>query len=197
MPGSRGEIPEDFSTEPGRSEANTNAGALSARVAPEDGTVASSVASAGQRTRTENVDLSMRREQASEPVRKAIQVHDSYLIAETGDGMVVIDQHALHERILYEELRNRVVRGNIESQRLLVPEPVDLPAAEAALVIEQSELLAQLGLEIESFGGDTVLAAKRSGDARAGKSRKTWCATWPNTCEHNLCRRAATGCLPS
>ena len=61
-------------------------------------------------------------------------MHDSYLIAETGDGMVVIDQHALHERILYEELRNRVARGNIESQRLLVPEPVDLPAAEAALV---------------------------------------------------------------
>ena len=48
-------------------------------------------------------------------------------------------------------------RGNIESQRLLVPEPVDLPAAEAALLIEQSELLGQLGLEVESFGGDTVL----------------------------------------
>ena len=90
-------------------------------------------------------------------VPKAIQVHDSYLIAETGDGMVVIDQHALHERILYEELRNRVGRGIIESQGLLIPEPVDLPAAEAALLIEQSELLGQLGLEIEWFGGDTVL----------------------------------------
>jgi DNA mismatch repair protein MutL len=88
---------------------------------------------------------------------KAIQVHDSYLIAETGDGMVVIDQHALHERILYEELRNRVDRGVIESQGLLIPEPVDLTAAEAALLIEQSELLGQLGLEIETFGGDTVL----------------------------------------
>ena len=88
---------------------------------------------------------------------KAIQVHDSYLIAETGDGMMVIDQHALHERILYEELRNRVARGNVESQRLLVPEPVDLPAAEAALLIEQAELLGQLGLEVEPFGGDTVL----------------------------------------
>ncbi|MFI5458104.1 MAG: DNA mismatch repair endonuclease MutL [Isosphaerales bacterium] len=92
-----------------------------------------------------------------EPLLKAIQVHDSYLIAETGDGMVVIDQHALHERILYEELRSRVARGNVESQRLLVPEPVDLTAAEAAALVEQSELLAQLGLEIEPFGGDTVL----------------------------------------
>jgi DNA mismatch repair protein MutL len=91
------------------------------------------------------------------PVPKAIQVHDSYLIAETGDGVMVIDQHALHERILYEELRSRVARGNVESQRLLVPEPVDLTASEVASVVEQTELLAQLGLEIEPFGGDTVL----------------------------------------
>jgi DNA mismatch repair protein MutL len=92
-----------------------------------------------------------------EPTLKAIQVHDSYLIAETGDGMMVIDQHALHERILYEELRGRVARGNVESQRLLVPEPVSLTASEAASLVEQSGLLARLGLEIEPFGGDTVL----------------------------------------
>ena len=90
-------------------------------------------------------------------LKKAIQVHDSYLIAETGDGMMVIDQHALHERILYEELRTRVAEGRVESQRLLVPEPVDLTAAEAAALVEHSELLAQLGLEVEPFGGDTVL----------------------------------------
>jgi DNA mismatch repair protein MutL len=88
---------------------------------------------------------------------KAIQVHDTYLIAETGDGMMVIDQHALHERILYEELRTRLAQGTVESQRLLVPEPVDLPSADAAAVLEQSELLARLGLEVEPFGGDTVL----------------------------------------
>lgn len=91
------------------------------------------------------------------PLLKAIQVHDSYLIAETGDGMMVIDQHALHERILYEELRLRVAQGRVESQRLLVPEPVDMTAAEAAALVEQSELLGQLGLEVEPFGGDTVL----------------------------------------
>ena len=88
---------------------------------------------------------------------RAIQVHDSYLIAETNEGMMVIDQHALHERILYEELRRRVEKGAIESQRLLVPEPVDLSAAEAALVLEQREVLAQLGFEVEPFSGDTVL----------------------------------------
>ena len=88
---------------------------------------------------------------------KAIQVHDSYLIVETSEGMMVVDQHALHERILYEELRTRIARGAVESQRLLEPEPVDLPPAEAALLIEQAELLQRLGVEVESFGGGTIL----------------------------------------
>jgi DNA mismatch repair protein MutL len=88
---------------------------------------------------------------------KAIQVHDSYLIAETEDGMMVIDQHALHERILYEELRQRVASGKAESQGLLVPEPVHLSADEAAAILEHRALLAELGLDVEPFGGDTVL----------------------------------------
>ena len=95
--------------------------------------------------------------EAVELPTRAIQVHDSYLIAETEDGMVVIDQHALHERILFEEFRGRVERGGVESQRLLVPEPVELGADEAAEVLERREVLAKLGLEVEPFGGDTVL----------------------------------------
>jgi DNA mismatch repair protein MutL len=90
---------------------------------------------------------------------KALQVHDSYLVAETPDGMVVIDQHALHERILYEELRLRIERGGIESQRLLVPESVDLEASEASAVLERREVLASLGLEVEDSGNGTVLVA--------------------------------------
>ncbi len=89
-------------------------------------------------------------------VTRAIQVHDSYLIAETDEGMIVIDQHALHERILYEEFKGRVERGGVESQRLLVPEPVDLTAADAEALLEQREVLARLGLEVEPFGGSTV-----------------------------------------
>ncbi|WP_337176378.1 DNA mismatch repair endonuclease MutL [Paludisphaera sp.] len=91
------------------------------------------------------------------PHAKAIQVHDSYLIAETSDGMMVIDQHALHERIIYEELRKRVAEGRVESQGLLVPEPVHMPADEAATLLEHADLLATLGLEVEGFGGDTIL----------------------------------------
>jgi DNA mismatch repair protein MutL len=87
----------------------------------------------------------------------AIQVHNRYLIAETAEGMVIIDQHALHERILYEQIRERVLGGALESQRLLVPEPIDLGPAESAAVLSASETLARLGVQVEPFGGGTVL----------------------------------------
>ena len=89
----------------------------------------------------------------------ALQMHNRYLVTECDDGMVVIDQHALHERILYEHLREKVLAGPLESQRLLVPEPVDLAPAEAAAVLQARDVLGQLGLAIEPFGGDTVLVS--------------------------------------
>ncbi|MBS0208398.1 MAG: DNA mismatch repair endonuclease MutL [Planctomycetes bacterium] len=90
------------------------------------------------------------------PVR-ALQMHNRYLIVESGEGMVVIDQHALHERILYEQLREKVLAGAVETQRLLVPEPIDLASNEAAVVLEARDALQQVGIEVEAFGGDTVL----------------------------------------
>jgi DNA mismatch repair protein MutL len=89
----------------------------------------------------------------------ALQLHNRYLVTENAEGMVVIDQHALHERILYEFLREKVLAGALESQALLVPEPVDLSPAEAAAVLEAKDLLAQLGVTVEPFGGDTVLVS--------------------------------------
>jgi DNA mismatch repair protein MutL len=91
------------------------------------------------------------------PVPPALQIHDRYLVAQSDDGLLVIDQHALHERILYERIKARILEGNLETQGLLVPEPVDLGPGEAAAVLAQSEVLARLGLRVESFGGDTVL----------------------------------------
>lgn len=88
---------------------------------------------------------------------RALQVHNRYLVAESDDGVMVIDQHALHERILYERLRERVEAGPIESQTLLVPEPVDLAPAETAAALEHREILARLGIKIEPFGGETLL----------------------------------------
>lgn len=93
------------------------------------------------------------------PQSRAIQIHDSYLIVETSGGMLVIDQHALHERILFEQLRQRIRDGELEVQRLLIPEPIDLPADQAANVLEAKVELLQLGLEVEDFGGGTVLLA--------------------------------------
>jgi DNA mismatch repair protein MutL len=90
------------------------------------------------------------------PVR-AVQLHDLYLVVEVPEGMLVIDQHALHERILFEQARQRLRDGPLAVQRLLVPEPVCLTARQAALVLEQREALAELGLEVEGFGGSTVL----------------------------------------
>ena len=89
--------------------------------------------------------------------RPAMQIQDSYLVLETSEGMLVIDQHALHERILFEQLRRRVRDGKLEVQRLLIPEPIDLPAEQAALVLEAAESLRELGLEVSEFGGNTIL----------------------------------------
>jgi DNA mismatch repair protein MutL len=95
---------------------------------------------------------------ASRPI-PALQVHNRYLVVESEEGIVVIDQHALHERILYEELRGRVLAGALESQALLVPEPVDLGPAEAAAALENRDVLAQLGIEVQPFGGETFLVS--------------------------------------
>ena len=89
----------------------------------------------------------------------ALQVHNRYLVVETDAGIEVIDQHALHERILYEQIREKVLSGSLESQKLLVPEPVDLTATEAAAALEHADVLAQLGVEIQPFGGETVLVS--------------------------------------
>lgn len=87
------------------------------------------------------------------------QVHNRYLVTQDDSGMVVIDQHALHERVLYERVRDKVLgeEGNLESQKLLVPEPVSLTPSERTAALEAKETLARIGLEIEEFGGDSIV----------------------------------------
>ena len=97
---------------------------------------------------------------------------------ETEEGMLVIDQHALHERILFEQLKHRLQSGSLETQRLLIPEPVELTAEQAARTLEHREALAELGLGVEDFGGGTVLLTslpRRAGPAFAA-SRS--CGRW-------------------
>ena len=94
------------------------------------------------------------------PSFRAMQIHDCYLVVETPEGITVIDQHALHERIMYEHLRERVLAGAVESQRLLVPQPVEVTAKEAALLLEQTESLNKVGLGVEDFGNGTLLVSR-------------------------------------
>jgi len=97
----------------------------------------------------------------------AVQMHDRYLVVESPDGIEVIDQHALHERVLYEQLRASVAAGSLEVQQLLVPETVDLSPAELELIGEHADALGRAGMRIEPFGGATI--AVRSKPVLAGK----------------------------
>jgi DNA mismatch repair protein MutL len=95
--------------------------------------------------------------EAGPPAVKAVQMHDLYLLVEVPEGILVIDQHALHERILFERFREQLTAGRVETQGLLIPETVSLPPAQAALVLAHREALAELGLGVEDFGSGTVL----------------------------------------
>ena len=89
---------------------------------------------------------------------RALQVLDCYLVVEVPpDEVLFIDQHALHERLLFEQLQDRLRAGRLEKQHLLIPETVDVPARQAVLVLAQREQLAELGLEVEGFGGGTLM----------------------------------------
>jgi len=90
------------------------------------------------------------------PARRAIQVHDSYIVAATDDGLAIIDQHALHERVLYNEFHRRLTDGPLTGQRLLIPATFAATDAETDALTCHQDLLARLGIETAPFGPDTV-----------------------------------------
>lgn len=86
------------------------------------------------------------------------QILDTYVLAQAPDGsLVIVDQHAAHERLTEEKLRHQFQAGHIITQPLLVPQVVDLPAMDATQLLQQADTLAQLGLEIEAFGPGAIL----------------------------------------
>ena len=93
------------------------------------------------------------------PLGRAVaQILDTYIIAEAADGaLVLVDQHAAHERLTHEALSAQLRDGGVRTQPLLVPAVVDMPPADAARLLGAAEALARLGLEIESFGAGAVL----------------------------------------
>lgn len=85
------------------------------------------------------------------------QLHGTYIVAQTRDGLVVVDQHAAHERLVYERMKAQMAKGAVARQALLTPEVVELDPAEAERVATRAEELAELGLIVEAFGAGAVL----------------------------------------
>ena len=85
------------------------------------------------------------------------QVHETYVVAQTRDGIVIVDQHAAHERLVYERMKAEAAEGGVVRQALLLPEVVELDPAEAERVAAKTHELAELGLVIEAFGPGAVL----------------------------------------
>lgn len=85
------------------------------------------------------------------------QLLGCYLVCSSSRGMALIDQHAAHERIAYEKMRHQLERGEIERQNLLVPQILELPVGEAALLEQRLGILEHLGFTIEEFGPNTIV----------------------------------------
>lgn len=84
------------------------------------------------------------------------QVHENYIIAQTETGMVIVDQHAAHERLVYERLKAQMAEKGVAAQALLIPEIVELSDSDAVRLLEVADDLSTLGLSIEPFGGGAV-----------------------------------------
>jgi len=84
------------------------------------------------------------------------QIHENYIVAQTRDGLVIVDQHAAHERIVYERLKDALDQTGVGRQILLIPEIVELDEADAARLLARAEELARFGLVVESFGPGAV-----------------------------------------
>ncbi len=85
------------------------------------------------------------------------QVHETYIVAQTRDGVVIVDQHAAHERLVYERMKHEMDEGGVARQALLLPEIVELDPVEAYRVVSKADELAALGLMLEAFGPGAVL----------------------------------------
>ncbi|EPX83370.1 DNA mismatch repair protein MutL [Salipiger mucosus DSM 16094] len=84
------------------------------------------------------------------------QVHENYIVAQTADGMVIVDQHAAHERLVYEKLKRQMAENGVAAQALLIPEIVELSADDVSRLMEISDDLSRMGLTIEPFGGGAL-----------------------------------------
>ncbi len=80
------------------------------------------------------------------------QLHLTYIVSQTKDAMIIVDQHAAHERLVYEKMKQQLLTGKIASQGLLIPEIIEMPDEDCARICQRAEELAEFGLVIENFG---------------------------------------------
>lgn len=85
------------------------------------------------------------------------QIHETYIVAQTSDGLVIVDQHAAHERLVYEKMKAALASGEVARQGLLIPEIVELDADEAERIAARAEEFAELGLVLERFGDGAIV----------------------------------------
>ncbi|GGL81240.1 DNA mismatch repair endonuclease MutL [Wenxinia marina] len=102
-------------------------------------------------------------EAATEPEAESLplgaaraQVHENYVIAQTADGIVIVDQHAAHERLVYEKLKRQMAENGVAAQALLIPEIVELSTDDAGRLLDAADTLSRLGLGIEAFGPGAI-----------------------------------------
>ncbi len=108
--------------------------------------------------RMEGADVAQPAAVADYPLGVArAQLHETYVVAQTANGIVIVDQHAAHERLVYEKMKTALAGGGIARQPLLIPEVVDLDPSEVTRVVSRAAELAELGLVIEAFGPDAVV----------------------------------------
>lgn len=106
----------------------------------------------------ESVPVAQIRAEEAGPLGLAkAQFHDTYIISQTEDSIIIVDQHAAHERIVMEKMKDNLARGNIASQMLLIPEVVDLKPSDKVRILENAEELGKLGLQVEEFGPSAVI----------------------------------------
>jgi len=91
-----------------------------------------------------------------EGIRPFVQIHNTYLVTETEDGLLIVDQHALHERVIYEKLHQQHSNGPLVSQGCLIPETIDVTAEQMVVMENAADLLKELGIAVEPFGPSTL-----------------------------------------
>ena len=126
--------------------------------------------------------------------KRCIQIQNSYIVEENSDGINIIDQHALHEIILYEEIKQNTNNAKLLSQQLLIPELVELNASDFFIIISLKDKLERLGFTIEEFGKNTIVVRSYP-QILKNLDCKEFILNLLNEIDESICRDSLDSCL--